>query len=147
MSRHLASNPEVAKQAEKALLDETVTSPEFSEDALALEFVTRHQDGLRFCPETGKYYAWNQVSPTGGFWERSTVLGTFDGIRQLCRETAMLTTAAPKQNKLCSASTVRAIEQLSSSDQRISVKLGQFDSDQMALNTPAGTVDLETGKL
>jgi putative DNA primase/helicase len=146
MTQHLASNPEVLKSAEQSLLAETVTSPQFSEDALALHFTERHKDELRYTAELGKYHRLSRTVEGGAVWERDTVLRTYDEIRQLTREESMLTDSSTKQNRLCAAATISAVEHLVRFDQRTTMTIDQWDRNNMALNTPAGLIDLENGK-
>jgi putative DNA primase/helicase len=49
--------------------------------------------------------------------------------------------------KIASAQTVAAIERLARADRRHAAVVEQFDADPMVLNTPNGTVDLNTGEL
>ncbi len=136
----MSALPEVVTSAE------TVTAPEFSEDALALQFVSDNQSTLRFTNQLGKYFRWRSTATTGGVWEKDTVLKTFDGIRRLCREIAMLADSPSKQTKLCAASTVGSVESLVRCDQRTAMQVEQWDAGTMLLNTPSGIVDLESGK-
>lgn len=122
-------------------------APQYSEDALALRFTETHTHDLRFTAELGKYHRLIRTDEGGAFWERDTVLRTFDEIRQLAREESMLTDSAAKQSRLCSAATISAVEHLVRSDQRTAMTIDKWDSHGMLLNTTAGVVDLETGKL
>ena len=58
----MSALPEVVTSAE------TVTAPEFSEDALALQFVSDNQSTLRFTNQLGKYFRWRSTATTGGVW-------------------------------------------------------------------------------
>jgi putative DNA primase/helicase len=47
---------------------------------------------------------------------------------------------------LASAKTVAAVERLAKADQRLAAAIDQWDADPWLLNTPAGAIDLRTGK-
>ena len=121
--------------------------PQYSEDALAAKFTDAHLTNLRYTHELGKYHRLTRTPEGGLFWERDTVLSTFDKIRDFIREEAMLREEESKQRQLCKASTISAVEQLVRCDQRTAMTVDQWDSHDMLLNTTAGIVDLETGKL
>jgi putative DNA primase/helicase len=105
-----------------------------SEDALALHFVTGHCDRLRYVAAWGRWFQW-----IGSVWQQDNTLHVFDLIRDACRE-------ALGGRKL-DASTVNAVEKLSRSDRRVAATVDQWDTDIWLLNTPAGSVDLRTGRL
>jgi hypothetical protein len=48
---------------------------------------------------------------------------------------------------LLSANTIAAVERLARSDPRLAATVDQWDRDPWLLNTPAGTVELKTGKV
>lgn len=123
---------------------ECVTSPEFSEDSLALLYTGRHSDDLRYTPELGKYHRLSRSDDGGACWHRDTVCRTFSEIRDLTREQSMLTEKG--KARLCSAATISSVEKLVRFDQRTVMTVDQWDSATMVLNTPSGIVDLETGK-
>ena len=123
---------------------ECVTSPEFSEDSLALLYTGRHSDDLRYTPELGKYHRLSRSDDGGTCWHRDTVCRTFSEIRDLTREQSMLTEKG--KARLCSAATISSVEKLVRFDQRTVMTVDQWDSATMVLNTPSGIVDLETGK-
>jgi phage/plasmid-associated DNA primase len=59
------------------------TTPEFSEDSLALHFADKHADKLRYVAAWGKWLAW-----TGTYWQFENTLAVFDLARKICREAA-----------------------------------------------------------
>jgi putative DNA primase/helicase len=126
---------------------ECVTSPEFSEDSLALLYTGRHLEDLRFTPELGKYHRLSRTDAGGACWNRDTVCRTFSEIRDLTREQSMLTEKEGRQARLCSAATISAVERLCRFDQRTVMTVDKWDENTMALNTPSGLVDLESGKM
>ena len=58
-------------------------SPEYSDDALALEFSSRHVDELRYCHQWGTWLHWD-----GTRWKFEKTLKTFDMARSLARQFA-----------------------------------------------------------
>jgi putative DNA primase/helicase len=115
--------------------------PEFSDDALALEFTRRHSDDLRYVPPWGKWFRWD-----GKRWAEDRIIRVYDLAREVCRDAA-----AKAEDKLArqitSAKTVAAVEKLARSDQRHAILPEQLDADPHLFNTPGGTVDLRTGQL
>jgi putative DNA primase/helicase len=114
--------------------------PEFSDDSLALEFVARFGAGLRWTPGLG----W--MHDEGTHWKRDEHLIRFDLARRTARGSAQLADAKIRK-AITSAKTVNALLFLAQSDLAIVVPAAQWDSDPLMLNTPAGIVDLRTGKL
>jgi putative DNA primase/helicase len=119
-----------------------VLPPEFSEEALALRFSARHASELRYVAAAGKWFLWD-----GTKWAKERTLKVFDFARAICRQ--MCRGCAPEglARRLASAVTVGAVERLARSDRRHAATLEQWDADPWLLNTPAGTVDLHTGKI
>ena len=115
--------------------------PEFSDDELAVDFVAKFGHGFRWSPGLG----W--MTDTGVLWSRDDHLTRFDATRGVCRTAAAAANGEPEKRRLASAKTVSAVLSLAQSDQRIVVPAAAWDSAPMLLNTPAGVVDLRTGKL
>lgn len=128
------------------LSPELVTAPLYSEDSLALQFTDRHQNDLRFTAELGKYHRLSRTLAGGVVWEKDTILRTFSEVRDLIREESMLAPSPAKQNRLCSAATVSAVEKLVRCDSRTAMTVDMWDAEDMVINTPSGVVDLENGK-
>ena len=120
--------------------DEDVVTPEFSDDHLALEFVAQYGAGLRWSPGL------DWMRDTGTHWTRDDHLIRFNAARLVCRSAANAADAK-MQARLASAKTVAAVLTLAQSDPRIVIPAGEWDRDPFLLNTPAGLVDLQTGKL
>lgn len=116
-------------------------SPEFSDDALALEFSTRHAAELRYCSQWGTWLRW-----TGARWEFEKTLRTFDMARNVAREFARACNDPDDRTKIASASKVSAIERLARSDRRHATSVDLWDTDPWLLNTPGGMVDLRSGR-
>jgi putative DNA primase/helicase len=116
-----------------------VTSPAFSDDALALEFTRRHGNTLRYVHQWGKWLQWN-----GERWNFETTLSAFDLARAICREQANACNDEHNEN-IASASTVSAVERLARSDRQHAAGTDGWDIDPWLLNTPGGIADLKSG--
>jgi putative DNA primase/helicase len=121
-------------------MTEADLSPEFSDDALALEFTSRHADELHFVAQWGAWLYW-----TGARWEFERTLKAFDLARAVAREFANACNAPDDKPKIASAKTVSAIERLARADRKHAATVNIWDVDPWLLNTPGGIVDLRTG--
>ncbi len=119
---------------------EDVVTPEFSDDHLALQFVAQYGAGLRWSPGL------DWMRDTGTHWTRDDHLVRFNAARMICRSAANAADAR-LQARLASAKTVAAVLALAQSDPRIVVPADEWDREPSMLNTPAGLVDLRTGRL
>jgi putative DNA primase/helicase len=123
---------------------EPVTSgdlaPEFSDDALALEFTARHAHELRYVAKWGTWLHWD-----GTRWKFEDTLKAFDLARAVAREFANACNDPDDKRKIASAGKVAAIEKLARADRRHAATVDQWDGDPWLLNTPGGIVDLCTG--
>jgi putative DNA primase/helicase len=115
-------------------------SPEFSDDALALEFTERHKGELRFVAKWGSWLYWD-----GTRWKFEDTLRAFDLARAVAREFANACNDSDDKPKIASAKTVAAIEWLARADRRHAAIVEQWDADSWVLNTPGGIVDLRSG--
>jgi putative DNA primase/helicase len=112
------------------------------EDRIALAFVEKHKDELRYCQHWGTWLRW-----TGAYWEREE--------RQLAFHYARLSARAgnafanPKKTKPtpAKASTASGVEKFAQRDPAMSTANKDWDQDNFLLATPDGTVDLKTGEL
>jgi putative DNA primase/helicase len=133
---------ELAQEAE-------VRPPEFSDDALALEFSTRHDGQLLYVPAWSRWLRWD-----GSRWAEDDTLRVFDLARAVCRAAAARAEAEIEGKAgirlargVTSAKTIAAVERLAQADARHARRGDDFDADPWTLNTPAGIVDLRTGEL
>ncbi len=115
-------------------------SPEFSDDALALEFTDRHKDELRYVAKWKTWLHWD-----GTRWKFEDTLKAFDLARTVARHFANACNDDDKA-KIASAGKVTAIERLARSDRRHAATADIWDSDPWLLNTPGGIVGLRTGE-
>lgn len=126
-----------------AIDDATVPEPrppEFSDEALALDFAAQRADTLRYVAAWSRWFLW-----TGVRWEPDETMRAFDLARAICRAAAARCNTKPSR-MIASAKTVAAVERLAKADRRLAATVDQWDCDVWLLNTPAGVVDLRTGK-
>jgi putative DNA primase/helicase len=121
-------------------ITEADLSPEFSDDALALEFTERHAPELHYVAKWGTWLRWD-----GARWEFENTLKAFDLARAVAREFANSCQDDKEKPKIASAKTVAAIEKLARADRRHAATVDQWDCDPWMLNTPGGIIDLRTG--
>jgi P4 family phage/plasmid primase-like protien len=113
---------------------------DLNEDGIALAFVEKHKDALRYCHSTGKWFWWD-----GTRWLKEETKLAFCWARELCRElTAHVEEPDPK---LAKATTAAAVERFAQADRAFAVTHETWDRDDFLLNTPTGTVDLRTGEV
>ena len=117
-------------------------SPEFSEDALALEFSARHKHELRYVAKWGSWLLWD-----GARWRFEDTYRAFDFARAVARDFANACNKDGGAKKIASAGTVAAIEKLARADRRHAMTVDDWDKDSWVLNTPTGIVDLQTGNM
>lgn len=127
---------------------------EDSDQGLAERFAVNHAGLLRHIPLSGTWYHWDSAR-----WAKDELLLARDRMKAFLRKAAAQVMRRPcanaKQvaerwrlaNKLSSAATSKHILDLASSDPRLTTTPDKFDVDPWLLNTPAGIVDLRTGKL
>jgi putative DNA primase/helicase len=115
--------------------------PQFSDEALALEFSRRYGDRLRYVAVWSKWLIWD-----GQHWVTDATLRVFDLVRGVCREAAGKAGDPRVAEHCASASTVAAVERLARADRRHAATVEMWDADPFLLNTPGGVVDLRTGK-
>jgi putative DNA primase/helicase len=114
-----------------------------TQDGMAQALVEHHGDEIRYVPQRGKWLHWD-----GHRWQWD------DGEhhRELARRLARLLPAEDKDWKdfrrsCLSAAGVTGVTRLAQSDAKVVVGFDQLDADPWALNTPAGIIDLRTGKV
>ena len=117
-------------------------APPFTDEALALRFAETHANGLRYVAAWNRWLRWD-----GTRWQFDDTLFAFDLARKICRRAAAECSDNKTKKLLASAKTVNAVVTLARADRRIAATTDQWDADPWLLNTPAGIVDLRTGKL
>ncbi len=118
----------------------------FSEDALAVEWVNKHGDGWRYVSAYDCWYQWN-----GASWRECETNLYFDLARHITRECLHWPGAADlnsgQKRKISSATTAANVVRIVRCDPKIAATRDQWNADPFMLATPAGVVDLKTGKL
>ena len=114
----------------------------YSDDALAFDFTSLYKDDLRFVTAWGQWFVWDGVS-----WRREETGLVSNLVRDFCRSASSHCLNRREASRISSARTIAAIERLAQSDRRHSATTDQWDRNLWLLNTPAGVVDLRTGKL
>jgi putative DNA primase/helicase len=126
------------------LISADARPPEFSDEALALEFARRHADDLRFVAARSKWFLWTRRA-----WHADDTLRAFDLARAVCRSVSA--SVGKGQEKLAaaiaSAKTVAAVVTLARTDRCLVATVDQWDADPWLLNTSGGTSDLRTGAM
>ena len=122
-----------AEQAAKELV------PVLSEDHIALEFVSRHSDSVRFDCTARKWHTWSTNR-----WKRDDTAVAFSWTRSLVRTMASDQSAADRR-RLGSKKFSDGVEGLARTDQRIAVTHDHWDQNVEVIGTPTGIVDLRTG--
>ena len=112
-----------------------------SDDDLADVFAACHEDDLRYEAKRKSWFVWD-----GWRWKIDETNKATSLARELCREAAFLSKETAEFS-LKSVRTIKAVENLTKSDQALAATIDQWDADLWALNTPGGIVDLKTGQL
>ena len=142
-SKGIADGDVIAiRDAPQPLDDSAARPPQFSDEALALRFADEHASDLRYVAQWSKWLVWD-----GKCWLFDSTKCGFDFARKICRKASAESNKPPTATGLASAKTVAAVERLAQSDRRLAATSDQWDADPMLLNTPAGVVDLRSGRL
>jgi len=96
---------------------ETEFALQFTQDALALEFVRLWQHGVRYVQSTSPY-KWF-VCDADGNWEPDNTNEVLSLVREICREAARRCDDTELALTICSAAGISAVERLARSDRRI----------------------------
>jgi putative DNA primase/helicase len=120
---------------------EAADAPDGSEEAIALKFASQKDQGLRYIAGLGRWFVW-----TGSHWQKDDIGEAFDAIRAFTREAAS-SADGHRARQLASAKTATGVEKLARVDPRLSARIDQWDRNLSILATPAGTIDLKTGRL
>lgn len=134
---------EEATRPELALVTSTLVG---SQDYEAREFVTQYRHVLAYCPDWGKWVAWN-----GHVWEsqdQKTGGQSREDMREYLRSFPEDTPDQRKyKTKLLSDSQVSARLNLARTDVDMIRREKEFDQYPFELNTPDGIVNLHTGEM
>jgi putative DNA primase/helicase len=122
--------------------------PEHSDQDLTLQFVKKNHHRLRHCNELGGWLYYEN-----GRWLIDKINRASELVSQFCRSvSAELIPDIQRDSSLkktahdiASRRTVSAILKLAQSHKLIARTANQFDQHKHLLNTPGGTIDLDTG--
>jgi hypothetical protein len=122
--------------------------PEYTDNAMALEWSIGHHDILKFVPEWNEWYRWDRE-----LWRKDHGVWVSDTIRRFVtlKGEQALRTAGKGAHQIAKSvnrqRTVAAIEKLARHHHRHVVPAHLFDSDPWLAGTDGGVLDLRTGKL
>ena len=117
------------------------TGVELTEDGVALVFAERNREKLRYCHDSGCWYAWS-----GTHWQPNRDGLAFTRIRELVR--SLNRTASLKAKAVTGkAAFTGAVERFAQRDRVFAVTAAVWDQDPWLLGTPGGVVDLRSGAL
>ena len=137
MEMHLPDDaPDVETDAQS---EQTVWG---TDDAMALAFTRRYHHDWRYVAAWGKWLMWD-----GQRWRGEQTLAATDLIRHVCRHAALHTENPRIASKLAAASTVSSAERLARTDRRHAGTTEEWDANLWLINTSAGTVDLQSGRM
>lgn len=109
-----------------------------TEDQAALRFAAEYVGRLAYCNTEGVWFEYS-----GSIWARCRTPVAFAYVRQLVRR---LSTQIKTPASLQKLKYMAAVETLAQRDERLVKSFETWNSDPWLLGTPAGTVDLRTGK-
>jgi putative DNA primase/helicase len=116
---------------------------EYSDDHIAHDFVRLHGQSFRYTGALhNRWLFWD-----GTRWAQDDKLHRYSKVREVCRMLAQHVDSDSQRRAMTSGSKVNAVVDLSRSDPRISLDKDCLDSDPVLLNTPGGTINLQTGKM
>ncbi|GAA4413798.1 phage/plasmid primase, P4 family [Quisquiliibacterium transsilvanicum] len=108
---------------------------------LAALFAKRQQGRFRWSPGL------DWMVNAGTHWQRDETLLRYSTAKPMCAEISRSKGVAPNTRRsIASAKTVNAVLTLARAERGIATPADAWDRDPMVLNTPAGPIDLETGK-
>ncbi len=120
---------------------EEIDNGTITQDGIARVFARRFEDRLRFCHHAGAWYEW-----TGTHWQNDEKAIAFQFCRELAREFTE-DASSTELKEVRKVSFAGGVERFARSDPTFAVTSKAWDSDPFLLGTPAGTIDLRTGKL
>ena len=124
-----------AVKAEALPREPSEPAPPISEHVVALDFTDKFRDTMRYCPELGSWFEWDETR-----WRPDKLQRAFHYVRALASENG-------KAKNTRKASFARGVESFCRADPAHAVAAGYWDADPWKLGTPGGTVDLKTGRV
>jgi putative DNA primase/helicase len=110
-----------------------------TEDSAALAFTAKYRGKLLFDHDSGRWLEW-----AGSHWQSCRTPRAFHYSRELARSLSAADTKAKTPSRAAFAA---AVERFAQADPAHARHSGDFNRDPWLLATPAGTVDLRTGRL
>lgn len=125
-------------------IEQPATTLARSEDGHSQLIIAEYGEGLRYCPEKGRWLHWDGfkwcVQPAGGGIAREFA-------KAVARGYPDDNGWAGHKKRSLSSSGISACLALSETDHRITVGIDALDARPWELNTPGGIVDLRSGRL
>lgn len=150
--RHLASVPQQAAPTDGAtalVLQHPAAAAEAgpetysrTDDGNALRLVDLHEQDIRYVPQRGRWLRWD-----GHRWAWDEAGAVREMARAIARSLPNGEGEAKHRMRSLSAVGISSMVAMAQTDPRIVAHAGQLDAHRMLLNTPAGAVNLTTGKL
>lgn len=151
--RHLTSvpNPRPAVDGTAALnvVQHPSAAPESgpdtysrTDDGNALRLVDLHEQEVRYVPQRGRWLRWD-----GHRWAWDEAGAVREMARALARALPNGEGEAKHRARSLSAVGISSMVAMAQTDPRIVAHAAQLDAHRMLLNTPAGAIDLTSGKL
>lgn len=109
-----------------------------TEESLAREWVAIHGEGWRFDHTAHRWFHWD-----GQRWARDDCRL----VGYLIAEHLRAAGAASKAAHIASAKVLRGVESIAATNPAVALTNEKWDADAWIIGTPAGTVDLRTGKV
>ena len=118
-----------------ATLSPMPRATEVSEHSVALDFTAKYRGTMRYCPELGSWYEWDETR-----WQPERLARAFHYARELA--------GAASGTKIArKAGFARGVESFCRAEPAHAVAANYFDSDPWLLGTPGGTVDLKARRI
>lgn len=108
---------------------------------MAEAFAVMYRHLFRFTAGMG----WMRCMPH--YWVRDDQMTAYDCARQVARQAAGEEATIKQQRAICSARTINAIVTIARTDPQLVLPAEHWDADPYDLNTPAGVIDLRTGRV
>lgn len=114
-----------------------------TDDGNALRLIDTHAEQIRYCPERATWLHWD-----GHRWRWDHAGQVAEHARAVARALPETDDAQRRHRKVSlSARGLSAMMQVARTDPRAVVRLDHLDARAFEINTPAGAVDLHTGRL
>ncbi|MEU0691942.1 phage/plasmid primase, P4 family [Streptomyces uncialis] len=113
-----------------------------TDDGNALRLIDLHEQEIRYVPQRGRWLVWD-----GHRWAWDDAGAVREMARAIARALPNGEGEAKHRARSLSTAGISAMVTMAQTDPRTVAHAGQLDAHRMLLNTPAGAVDLTTGKL